>query len=211
MKVVHSRNRAPTARDRKVAKILREVSSESLRIIVERLAFPRHYTREKRANRKARDLLLKHARTLGYAPSLQGRFDNIVMATHPHVGIPQFALPPGIGHAGYAGLRFHEGCFEACTGARGVISRGAHAGIVTARGGSIGERVEKRKPNRRGRRYPSPGNRSPNSAAHARASGYPASACRMTPLAGSFQSTRSMRRAASRVPSHTITMPACWE
>jgi peptidase M28-like protein len=83
MKVAHSRNRVPIARDAKVAKVLREVSSENLRAIVEMLAFPRHYTREKRANRKARDLLLKHARSLGYAPSLQGRFDNIVMTTHP--------------------------------------------------------------------------------------------------------------------------------
>ena len=83
MKVAHSRNRLPIARDPKVAKVLREVSSENLRAIVEMLAFPRHYTKEKRANRKARDLLRKHARGLGYAPSLQGRFDNIVMATHP--------------------------------------------------------------------------------------------------------------------------------
>jgi len=83
MKVAHSLNRAPTARDAKVAKILREVSPVGLRALVEMLAFPRHYTREKRANRRAKDLLLKHARSLGYAPSLQGRFDNIVMATHP--------------------------------------------------------------------------------------------------------------------------------
>jgi Zn-dependent M28 family amino/carboxypeptidase len=83
MKVAHSRNRDPIARDPTVAKVLREVSPESLRAIVEMLAFPRHYTREKRANRKARDLLLRYARSLGYAPSLQGRFDNIVMPTHP--------------------------------------------------------------------------------------------------------------------------------
>jgi Zn-dependent M28 family amino/carboxypeptidase len=83
MKVSRSTDRAPTARDAKVAKVLREVSPERLRALVEMLAFPRHYTKEKSANRKARDLLLKHARSLGYAPSLQGRFDNIVMATHP--------------------------------------------------------------------------------------------------------------------------------
>jgi len=34
---------------------------------------------------------------------------------------------------------------------------------------------------------------------------------RITPEAGSFQSTRSSRRAASFVPSATITMPACCE
>jgi hypothetical protein len=69
MKVAHSRNRVPTARDPKVAKVLLEVSPENLRAIVEMLAFPRHYTKEKRANRKARDLLLKHARSLGHAPT----------------------------------------------------------------------------------------------------------------------------------------------
>ncbi len=83
MKVAHSRNRVPIARDPKVAKVLREVSPDNLRAILEMLAFPRHYTREKRANRKARDLLLRYARSLGYAPSLQGRFDYIVMSTHP--------------------------------------------------------------------------------------------------------------------------------
>src|SRR5919112_1006823 len=33
----------------------------------------------------------------------------------------------------------------------------------------------------------------------------------MTPVAGSFQSTRSMRRDASGVPSQTITIPECCE
>jgi Zn-dependent M28 family amino/carboxypeptidase len=83
MKVAHSRNRVPIARDPKVAKVLRDVSPDNLRAIVEMLAFPRHYTKEKRAKRKARDLLLRYGRSLGYAPSLQGRFDNIVMTTHP--------------------------------------------------------------------------------------------------------------------------------
>lgn len=71
----------PAVRDAGVAKILRDVSSTNLRGLVELLAFPRHYTRNKDANQKVRDLLLKHARRLGYAPSLQGRFDNIVMTT----------------------------------------------------------------------------------------------------------------------------------
>src|SRR3546814_1121633 len=33
----------------------------------------------------------------------------------------------------------------------------------------------------------------------------------MTPVAGSFHSTRSRRRAASSVPSQTMTMPECCE
>ena len=56
-----------------------------------------------------------------------------------------------------------------------------------------------------------PGKSSPRSLAHSRASGYPASAWRMTPVAGSFHSTRSSRFAAAGVPSATITMPACCE
>ena len=83
MKVARSTDRAPTARKAKIAKLLREVSPENLRALVEMLAFPRHYQRESTANRKARDLLLKHARSLGYVPSLQGRFDNIVIMTQP--------------------------------------------------------------------------------------------------------------------------------
>src|SRR6266571_7209463 len=59
--------------------------------------------------------------------------------------------------------------------------------------------------------HASDGSSSPCCRAHAIASSYPASAWRITPVAGSFHSTRSMRRAASGVPSHTITMPACWE
>jgi peptidase M28-like protein len=83
MKVARSTDRAPAARNARIARILREVSPERLRGLVEMLAFPRHYAREKRANRRARDLLLKHARSLGYAPTLQSRYDNIVFATHP--------------------------------------------------------------------------------------------------------------------------------
>ena len=64
-----------------VADILREVSPESLRAFVEMLAFPRHYFAENRANRRARDLLLKLTRSFGYAPILQGSFDNIMMTS----------------------------------------------------------------------------------------------------------------------------------
>jgi Zn-dependent M28 family amino/carboxypeptidase len=83
MKVAHSKSREPFAPDPRVAKILREVSPTNLRAFVEMLAFPRHFSREKRANRRARDLLLKRARSWGYAPSLQGRYDNILITTHP--------------------------------------------------------------------------------------------------------------------------------
>jgi Zn-dependent M28 family amino/carboxypeptidase len=83
MKVAHSKNRAPAARDANLAKIVREASPGNLRVLVEMLAFPRHYKRESRANRRARDLLLKHARSMGYVASLQGPFDNVVITTHP--------------------------------------------------------------------------------------------------------------------------------
>ena len=51
----------------------------------------------------------------------------------------------------------------------------------------------------------------PREAAVAIASGYPASACRATPIPGSQVSTRSSFSSASGVPSATTTMPACSE
>ena len=81
MLVVDSRNRAPADSDPIVAKVLGEVSCESLRTFVKRLAFPRHYVAENRANRRARDLLLKRVTSFGYKPLLQGDFDNIVMTS----------------------------------------------------------------------------------------------------------------------------------
>jgi Zn-dependent M28 family amino/carboxypeptidase len=92
MKVAHSQGRAPVARNARIARVLREVAPERLRALVEMLAFPRHYARERTANRRARDLLLRHGRGMGYAPSLHGRFDNIVMATHPPEGGPVHLL-----------------------------------------------------------------------------------------------------------------------
>jgi Zn-dependent M28 family amino/carboxypeptidase len=82
MKVKDSTRCTPAARASEVATVLREVSAANLRANVEMLAFPRHYSREKRANRRARDLLVRHLEGLGYAPSLQGRFDNIVVTSH---------------------------------------------------------------------------------------------------------------------------------
>jgi hypothetical protein len=55
------------------------------------------------------------------------------------------------------------------------------------------------------------GNFNPISRAHSFAISYPASACRMTPVPGSFQSTREMRASAASLPSHTITTPLCCE
>jgi Zn-dependent M28 family amino/carboxypeptidase len=81
MKVAHSRNRPVGTPEPAVAAILRGVSSKNLRALVTALAFPRNYVANKRANRNARDLLLKRARDLGYAPFLQGSFDNIVMTS----------------------------------------------------------------------------------------------------------------------------------
>lgn len=81
MKIAYSQNRVPADPDHVVGKILNEVSSENLRTFVERLSFPRHYFAEHRANRRARDLLLKFATSFGYAPFLQGDYDNIVMTS----------------------------------------------------------------------------------------------------------------------------------
>src|SRR5881394_3686918 len=55
------------------------------------------------------------------------------------------------------------------------------------------------------------GSRMPCRRAASSASGYPASACRATPIPGSFVRTRSRRRAAASVLSATITCPACSE
>ena len=115
MKVKHSKSRAPTAADPKVAKILREVSPKNLRAIVERLAFPRDYTRNKRANRRARDLLLEHARSLGYAPALQGRFDNIMLATRAEPEEPYILLG-----AHYEFRPRHAGSRRQCQRRRGL-------------------------------------------------------------------------------------------
>jgi Zn-dependent M28 family amino/carboxypeptidase len=84
MLVAHSKQRAPADFDASSAKILHEVSLENLRAFTEMLAFPRHYFAEHRANRKARDLLLKQAERFGYEPILQGSCDNIVLVSAGH-------------------------------------------------------------------------------------------------------------------------------
>jgi Zn-dependent M28 family amino/carboxypeptidase len=78
MYVAQSKKRRPETIDADVARLLRGVSPERLRGWVERLAFPRHYMAERTANVRARDLLLQLLRGFGYAPFLQGSYDNVV-------------------------------------------------------------------------------------------------------------------------------------
>jgi len=81
MRIASSKDRAPGASDPAVTELLAEVSSENLRTFVKMLAFPRHYFAENRANRRARDLLLKLTTSFGYRPFLHGSYDNIVMTS----------------------------------------------------------------------------------------------------------------------------------
>ncbi len=81
MLVRHSTGRRPGRIDPRVAEALAGVSQESLRATVEMLAFPRHYVAERAANVRARDLLVERLRSFGYAPTLQGEYDNIVAST----------------------------------------------------------------------------------------------------------------------------------
>ena len=55
------------------------------------------------------------------------------------------------------------------------------------------------------------GNFRPCSFAHFTAISYPASACRITPVPGSFHSARAMRLSAAALPSQTMTTPECCE
>jgi len=91
MKIGNSRNRVPAKGDSVVQNIVDEVSSENLRAFVQALSFPRHFFAEHRANQRARDLLLKRVTSYGYAPSLQGDYDNIV-ATSTGPGDGPFVL-----------------------------------------------------------------------------------------------------------------------
>ncbi len=78
----------------------------------------------------------------------------------------------------------------------------------------VGERLGVRRPpsnHQRHLRSPIPrlGMSSPRSLATFCASSYPASACRMTPIAGSLVRQRDSRQAASSLPSATATSPEC--
>ena len=81
MLVVQSRKRRPEAMDADIAEVLRGVSPEKLRGVVEMLAFPRHYVAEREANVRARDLLLRLLHSFGYTLHLQGSYDNIVVTS----------------------------------------------------------------------------------------------------------------------------------
>jgi Zn-dependent M28 family amino/carboxypeptidase len=80
MLVADSKRRRPGAVDPAVAALLRGVSPDRLRGYVEALAFPRHYLADRPANVRARDLLIGLLRGWGYAPALQGSYDNVVAA-----------------------------------------------------------------------------------------------------------------------------------
>jgi Zn-dependent M28 family amino/carboxypeptidase len=92
MKIAHAKNQTPFARDVRIANVLSEVSLQRLRASVEMLSFPRHYFAEHRANRRARDLLLKQTRSFGYTPALQGSCDNIVMGSDDRPAAPAILL-----------------------------------------------------------------------------------------------------------------------
>lgn len=88
MRLVHARNRTPATPDPAVIRLLADVSPERLRGYVEQLAFPRHYFAEHKANLRARDILLRIATGFGYAPLLQGTYDNIILAA-PDMTAPE--------------------------------------------------------------------------------------------------------------------------
>lgn len=77
MLTAHSKNRRPKESNATIADMLRDISGDRLRAYVDMLAFPRHYVVERKANVRARDLLLRLLRSFGYTPRLQGAFDNI--------------------------------------------------------------------------------------------------------------------------------------
>jgi len=114
------------------------------------------------------------------------------LAAFPHRGIRRDDLSPGLrvtNHAGNAVIAFHP---NRCTATVSIL--GVYYG---------------------GRNYEAArqtiGNFKPCSFAHCFAMSYPASACRITPVPGSFHNTRAMRLSAASVPSHTITTPECCE
>ncbi len=78
MRVAYSKNRRSKKPDAAITDVLGGVAAEKLRAYVEALAFPRHYFAERKANMRARDLLLKQLRGFGYTAVLQGTYDNIV-------------------------------------------------------------------------------------------------------------------------------------
>ncbi len=78
MIVERSHDKVPLAVNAAVQKAVGSVSAARLRRSVEALAFPRHFTQERDANRKARDWIAEELRGLGYTVGLQGACDNVV-------------------------------------------------------------------------------------------------------------------------------------
>ncbi len=83
MIVARSKNRRPKTADAGTREVLSGVSAERLRASVEMISFPRHYIAERKANIRARDLLIRELTGFGYTPQLQGTYDNIVVSTGP--------------------------------------------------------------------------------------------------------------------------------
>lgn len=81
MLVGYSQNRRPKPTDAAIAEVLGRVSPEKLFAFVDMLAFPRHYVAERKANVRARDLLVKLLTSFGHSPVLQGVYDNIVVTS----------------------------------------------------------------------------------------------------------------------------------
>src|SRR5262245_18060035 len=79
MLVSYSAGRRPNRSAPPIAAPLRDVSADRLRDYVHQLAFPRHYLAERKANLRARDLLIERLRGFGYTPMLQGTYDNVVV------------------------------------------------------------------------------------------------------------------------------------
>jgi hypothetical protein len=81
MLVSQAKNRRPGTTDASIQDALGAVSTTRLHAFVDMLAFPRHFVAERKANVRARDLLLQSLRTIGYTPLLQGAYDNIVVTS----------------------------------------------------------------------------------------------------------------------------------
>jgi hypothetical protein len=81
MMLSDAKRRSAAPIDASVQAAIRLVSAERLRGYVEMFAFPRHYTRQRKSNLKARDRLIELATSFGYEPTLQGRYDNVVMSS----------------------------------------------------------------------------------------------------------------------------------
>jgi Zn-dependent M28 family amino/carboxypeptidase len=81
MFVGYSQNRKPKPTDAAITEVLGRVSPERLFAFVDMIAFPRHFFAERKANVRARDLLVKLLTSFGYSPVLQGTCDNIVVTS----------------------------------------------------------------------------------------------------------------------------------